>query len=500
MCVSALVILTTTFVTSILLVVFLILIAYKVTFNYWQKQNVYTWKPTIPYGNAKDVIFQKIMYGSDINDFYNELKIKSMRYGGYYLFFTPVFVPADLELIKNIFVRDFEYFSDRVFYENQKYDPLSGNLLHLSGDRWKMVRAIVTRFITKKCLKESHPLMKQCSNALINLIQETMDREKSVDIKDVLDRFHIDLIGAYFFRMDCNTMNNTNATFKNKMLNFFNSSFKDSLLRLIISVPKVIEFFKVKSYSSEVTTFFIQLVDSILESKQQEKSKNVLNALATNKTALTKSEIVGNTALLFLAGYDSTSNTSTFFFYELALNKKLQDAVRNEIKAVFKKHGGEFRDVALEELQLLEKCIKETLRKYPVSIITTRICIKDYQVPNSDLVIRKGTHVYMPIRGIHYDPEFYPNPEVFDPERFADESVNRRACTWIPFGNGPRHCIGSKFANASMKLSLSMLIMNYEFSLHPSTKNPIRYDPKAFLLQPEKPLRLIAIKINKHLQ
>ncbi|KAF5270196.1 hypothetical protein FQR65_LT05676 [Abscondita terminalis] len=435
------------------------------------------------------------MYGSDINDFYNELKIRSLRYGGYYLFFTPVFVPAELELIKHIFVDDFEYFTDRVLCDNQEYDPVSGNLLHQKGDRWRMMRTIITRFITNKKLNNAQHLMKQCIDTLKELIEETMEKEKSIDIKDAFDRFSIDLIGSYFFKIDCNTMKNLDSSVKKKMINFFNSSFKDSLLRLIMSVPVMVKFCKVRCYGSEVSAFFTELVESVWENKQIQDSKDVLSALIANEPPLTKNEIVGNTAVLFLAGYDSTSNTSTFFLYELALNKNLQGAVRSEIKTVLEKHDGNFTCTALDELVLLEKCIKETLRKYPVSIITTRMCKKDYHVPNSDLVISKGTHVYLPIRGVHFDPEFYPNPEVFDPERFENGSASHQTCTWIPFGNGPRHCIGSKFASASMKLSMATLLSNYEFLLHPSTKTPIRYDPKAFLLQPEDPIRLIANKI-----
>ena len=73
----------------------------------------------------------------------------------------------------------------------------------------------------------------------------------------------------------------------------------------------------------------------------------------------------------------------------------------------------------------------------------SRICTKNYTVPGTNLVIEKGTAVLIPVMGIHHDPEYYPNPEKFDPERFSDvNKKERHSCAFIPFGEGPRICIG----------------------------------------------------------
>lgn len=87
--------------------------------------------------------------------------------------------------------------------------------------------------------------------------------------------------------------------------------------------------------------------------------------------------------------------------------------------------------------------VSETLRMYPTLPFLDRITMETYKVPNSELVIEKGTPIYISMLGMHYNPEYFPDPERYDPERFTEENKrDRPSCVYFPFGEGPRVCIG----------------------------------------------------------
>lgn len=87
--------------------------------------------------------------------------------------------------------------------------------------------------------------------------------------------------------------------------------------------------------------------------------------------------------------------------------------------------------------------IAETLRKHPALPFLNRQCTVPYKVPDSNIQLEKGTMVVIPILGLQTDPEYYPNPDLYDPDRYSDTNkCNKTAFTWMPFGEGPRICIG----------------------------------------------------------
>lgn len=99
----------------------------------------------------------------------------------------------------------------------------------------------------------------------------------------------------------------------------------------------------------------------------------------------------------------------------------------------------------------------ETLRKHPPVGVVPRMCNKSYTLPETDLIIEKNMKILVPIHAIHHDPKYYPNPSVFDPDRFLDVNKKLRdSCTFLPFGEGPRICIGNVLI---IKLLMSIIYM-----------------------------------------
>lgn len=132
--------------------------------------------------------------------------------------------------------------------------------------------------------------------------------------------------------------------------------------------------------------------------------------------------------------------------------------------------------------------------------LLSRVCTRDYQVPNSNVLIKKGIIVSISIQGIHYDEEYYPNPQKFIPTRFDQENKSRRhQFTFLPFGEGPRICIGKtvnvvnifflyeiffvaglRFGVMQAKIGLASIVKNFRIKLNPQTTLPIQFDPKNF--------------------
>nr|CAD7195288.1 unnamed protein product [Timema douglasi] len=176
-------------------------------------------------------------------------------------------------------------------------------------------------------------------------------------------------------------------------------------------------------------------------------------------------------AFVFLAaGFETSSTTTTFALYELSLNLDIQNKLRHEIITVLEKHDRKITYDAMMEMNYLDMVVSETLRKYPALPFLDRNVQVDYKIPGTNDILEKGTTVFIPTFGIHYDPEYYPNPEKFDPERFSAKNKNDiPKYAYLPFGEGPRNCIGMRFGLMQVKTGLIHLLSKFEVSRHKET-------------------------------
>ena len=165
--------------------------------------------------------------------------------------------------------------------------------------------------------------------------------------------------------------------------------------------------------------------------------------LAEDVQKFTFLEAAAQAFVFFAAGFETSSTTMQFALYELSLNPEIQEKTREEILKVLEKHDGKITYESIYEMNYLGRVIDETLRKYPAVPVLQRECTKDFTIPDTKVVIPAGMQVQVPIYGMHMDPEHFPNPGKFDPDRFTEEEKSKRHhYAYLPFGEGPRNCIG----------------------------------------------------------
>ena len=161
-------------------------------------------------------------------------------------------------------------------------------------------------------------------------------------------------------------------------------------------------------------------------------------------------DIVGQCFIFFLAGFETSASLSCFAAHELMENPDVQEKLLREILEVEQSLDG--KPLSYENIQnmhYMDMVIQECLRKWPPAMVTDRVCNKDitYTYENGEkLELKKGDCVWIPIVGFHRDPNFFENPNKFDPERFSEENKDKiKPFTYLPFGVGPRNCIGDKY-------------------------------------------------------
>lgn len=168
--------------------------------------------------------------------------------------------------------------------------------------------------------------------------------------------------------------------------------------------------------------------------------------------------------LFYVAGYDTSASTIAYAVFELAQNQEIMRKLQMEITECLEQHNGNITYECIQSMTYMDACLMEVIRKYPALPILNRECTIDYKVPDSHLTIRKGTAIVISLLGMARDPENFPDPETYDPNRFITANPEYNEAAYIPFGYGPRACIGLRLGNLMAKIGLIHLLMKYDFT------------------------------------
>ncbi|PNF30179.1 putative cytochrome P450 6a13 [Cryptotermes secundus] len=485
---------------------------FKWSFSYWKKRDVPYVEPSFPFGNFGEATLALKNIGYVNRKLYTRLE--GHRYGGVYMVSSPLLFLRDPDLIKDVLVKDFSTFHDRGVYMNEEVEPLSGHLFSLPGKRWRNLRIKLSPTFTSGKMKMMFQRLVECGDELKLCLENIAGRGEVIEVKDLLGRFSTDVISSCAFGIECNCLKNENAEFRQ----WGRKIFEPSMLGIIIGIlstaaPVVLDKLKLPTFDPNVSKYFRKMVHETVEYREsnnvkrndfmqlliqlkekgsldseqgaEDRSDEEFSGIGETADGLSMNSLAAQAFVFFLAGFETSSTTMTFCLYELSVNPDIQERLRTEVDTVLEKHDGKLSYEAVQEMSYLDKVVSETLRKYPPVTTLDRECSKPYKIPETDIVLDKGTRVVIPVIGLHHDPKYYPDPDRFDPERFSEEEKQKRHhYVYLPFGEGPRICIGMRFGLMQTKVGLVSLLSEYQFSVSKKTPVPLVFDAKSFILAP----------------
>ncbi|ELV12924.1 Cytochrome P450 4A11 [Tupaia chinensis] len=186
---------------------------------------------------------------------------------------------------------------------------------------------------------------------------------------------------------------------------------------------------------------------------------------AESGSTLSDQDLRAEVDTFMFAGHDTTASGISWVLYALATHPEHQQRCREEIQSLLG-DGTSISWEHLDQMPYTTMCIKEALRLYPPVPVITRDLSKPITFPDGRS-LPKGISVSLSFYALHHNPKVWPNPEVFDPSRFAPGST-RHSHAFLPFSAGSRNCIGKHFAMNELKVAVALILLRFELLPDPS--------------------------------
>ncbi|KAF7994760.1 hypothetical protein HCN44_004232 [Aphidius gifuensis] len=476
----------------LLTLIFLSYIYMKRNFSYWKKKGVTFVSPWPLFGNLFDLITSKKSAGQFFDDIYNNSS--DQPYVGFFGLDKPMLVIRDPEIIKNVLVKDFNFFNDRFSAAGQNDHLGYSNLFLLKNPKWKYVRSKLTPIYTSSRLKLMFERMLIVALDFDTYLEslDLKDKGKSIELKEVCAKFTTDMIAMTGYGLRANSLNNPNAEFRKNGEKIFKPTFYRSIeWNTRTFAPHLMGLFGFTFFTKEASAFLSDALWSTIIQREQSGQKR--NDLVDLLIELKNNDVNNPDKKIF--GFETSSSLFAFTLYELAINPDIQSRLRNDINNALKKTNGIITYDMVTTLPYLDMIVHETLRKYPPLPFLDRIAADDYKVPGTNLIIEKGMGVFIPLTAIHSDPQYHENPDKFDPERFSEKNKESIKYSYYPFGDGPRNCIGMRLGLIQSKLGLIKVISKYEFTPCKDTLIPMEFSTKGLFSTPKTGIYLNTRKL-----
>uniref|UniRef100_A0A3B3CRR5 Cytochrome P450 3A n=1 Tax=Oryzias melastigma TaxID=30732 RepID=A0A3B3CRR5_ORYME len=429
----------------------------------------------------------------------------------------PVLCVTDPATIKAVLVKEcYSLFTNRRnFHLN---GPMYDSVFNAEDDQWRRIRGVLSPSFTSGRLKEMFGIMKHHSTNLVNSMKKKADKDEPLDLKDFFGPYSMDVVTSTAFSVDIDSLNNPSDPFVTNIKKMLKFDFLNPLFLIVAFFPflgPIMEKMEFSFFPASAFDFFFSALQKIKSDHKNNKQKSridflqlMIDSQKNNQNGqldkgnenthdlptqlnitdnLIDHEILSQSMIFIFAGYETTSSSLTFLAYNLATNPEVMKKLQKEIDATFP-NKAPIQYVPLMEMEYLDCVVNESLRLFPIAARLERVAKATVEI--NGLLIPKDMTVMIPTWPIHRDPEIWPEPEEFKPERFSKENKEKiDPYTYMPFGVGPRNCIGMRFALVSMKLALVEILQKYSFTVCKETEIPVELDIQG-LIAPKRAIHL----------
>nr|UYG55597.1 cytochrome P450 6K1 [Arma chinensis] len=489
------------FISSILLVItaiiglpYFLLSVWK-SMTYWKVRGVKHIPPWPIVGNLGELL----KLDKHVTYFYDKIyrAFPNERMVGMYEFMTPTMVLRDPEVIEQVLVRKFSSFPDHGPFLIEDDNLIAESVFGLrgSGAKWRAVRnKLLSAFTSGK--------MRSIIPELVQSCQEFVDKCPKTIVKEDFTVFAIESFMKTMFGTavlpagKAELVDNCKTIFEGRKYIMFQQL-------ALTYFPKLSQFFNMTFMSNELHMYFASIMYTLLEQRarvdcgrsdyaqilvdlKREKKMTIFsrdNSRKNEEFDITDILVISQAFMFLFAGLDTTTLVMLHLAFDLSQNKDCQETVRQEVKTILKKYNGCTFE-CVRDMKYLDACINETLRMHPSLPFVVRVNDKPTELEGISL--DEGTRIIIPVHSIQMDPKVFPHPEKYDPTRWLDETRTPRKYTFLPFSDGPRVCLGKRFALMEIATLYAHILDNFELSLNSETKLPLIYEPNVIFHSPSQ--------------
>lgn len=461
-------------------------------FNFFSKRDIVHIPPVPILGSIASVIFCQTSLVDFTRRIYNFNR--DAKYIGLYVMKKPILLLRDVDLIKEVLIKNFDIFTNcPVFVYFNEY-VLTQNLFSLEARKWRDIRRLLTPFFTSGRMKHLFPLISKHAANFAKFMSTLPADKSNVNMKDVFDRCTNDIIALCCYGIEINSLRDPTNKFYNcgKEITHM-STIRTMKYFFVRAFPKLGRILNIQLLNSQEMKYFETVIKNeiTIRNAKQITRPDIIQLLIDNKNRADKrqldmNDMIAQAYAFYFAGFETSSSVMSFIVHKLVTNPNVQLKLQQEIDKALDDSNGNVTYEIINQLRYLHAVIKEALRLFSPAVLE-RVCDKAFELPpalpgKNPFVIDKGMIVWIPLYAIHLDEKYYDDPEEFRPERFLDG--NNDTSFYFPFGLGPKMCMGYRFGTLMVKIVLFHLLARCELKHCAKTKS-FKFSKKNLTMMPE---------------